>query len=132
VEWRAAWPLAARAQQPLPLVGFISSRLSAAASATTNAAFREGLAQAGYVEGRTVTIEYHYVGGRLDQLPAIVSHMVRSPVSVIFAQSTIVALAVKKASNTMPVVFFTGEDPVEIGLVYSFTALAATLQVWLC
>ena len=117
---RGAWPLGAAAQQPLPLVGYISSRLSAAASATALTALREGLAQTGFVEGRTVAIEYHFIGGRLDQLPTIVSHLVRSPVSVIFAQSTVAALAAKEATSTTPVVFFTGEDPVAIGLVSSF------------
>jgi len=116
----ATWPLAAFAQQPLPLVGYISSRLSAAASATALAALRDGLAQTGFVEGRTVAIEYHFMGGRLDQLPTVVSQLVRSPVSVIFAQSTVAALAAKKATSTTPIVFFTGEDPVAIGLVSSF------------
>lgn len=117
----ALLPSAVRAQQqPMPSVGYISARLSAEVSADTTAAFREGLAQTGFVEGRNIAVQYHFVGRNPEQLPAVAAELVRRQVSVIFAQSTIAALAAKNATDKIPVVFFTGDDPVGRGLVPNF------------
>src|SRR5262245_39364089 len=115
----AAWPLAARAQQqPMPVVGF----LSASGLATTRpavAAFRDGLKEAGYVEGRNVTVEYRFLEGRLDRFPALISELVRRPVAVLTVTSIPGARAAKQATATIPIVFSVGEDPVAAGIVES-------------
>ena len=119
----ATWPLAAHAQQPaMPVVGVLSAEWPNAVTADRLHAFRGGLNDTGYFEGRNVTIEYRWAEGRNDRLPALAAELVRLPVNVIVcAGSTPATIAAKAASTTVPIVFYGGADPVSMGLVASLS-----------
>lgn len=115
-----AWPLALRAQQSSsPIVAFVSTGSGVGLKSRADA-FRKGLSEAGFVEGKDVTVEYHWLEGQIDQLPAVMADLVKRKVAVIATPGSIVAtLAAKKATATIPIVFGVPEDPVGLGLVAS-------------
>jgi putative tryptophan/tyrosine transport system substrate-binding protein len=117
-----AWPVVARAQQqPVPTIGWLHYELLDAAR-DFMPAFHEGLAQTGYVEGRNVTIEYRWAEGNNDRLPTLAADLVRRRVAMIVAPAnSAAALAAKAATQTIPVLFMVGSDPVERGLATSFS-----------
>ena len=114
----AAWPLAARAQQSrVPVIGYLSGGNSGSYAPP---GFHQGLSQAGYAEGRTVAIEYHWAGLQFNQLPALAEDLVRRQVSVIVARGFPATLAAKATTTMIPIVFMVGVDPVRAGLIDRF------------
>jgi putative tryptophan/tyrosine transport system substrate-binding protein len=114
----AAWPLAARAQQPMPLIAYVSS---ASADASYMTAFRQGLADLGYTDGRNVTVEFHWAEGRFERLPALLADLIQRRVAVIAVGGVTSGLAAKAATTTIPIVFLAADDPVKFGLVASLS-----------
>jgi putative ABC transport system substrate-binding protein len=113
------WPLSARTQSALPVIGFLNSGSPELVSNRLRA-FREGLKEQGFVEGHNVTIEYRFADGRYDRLPGLAAELVRQGVKVIAATGALPSqLAAKSATRTIPIVFSTGADPVAVGLVES-------------
>src|SRR5437660_7558736 len=117
----ATWPLTAQAQQPaMPVIGYLSAR-SPEDTAHLVPVFRRGLAENGYVEGQTVTIEYRWALGQPERLPAMAAELVRRPVDVLASTGgESAALAAKAATSTIPIAFIIGGDPVKLGLVASY------------
>jgi putative ABC transport system substrate-binding protein len=123
----AAWPITARAQQAAkPVIGFLRNT-SADTSASLVVAFRQGLSEVGYVEGQNLAIEYRWSEGRDERLPTLAVELVRRPVAVFVAANNTALVAAKAATETIPIVFVTGDDPVQLGFVTSLSRPAGNI-----
>jgi putative ABC transport system substrate-binding protein len=115
----AAWPVVARAQQPsMPVIGFLNSASPAPFAARVQA-FHQGLGEIGFIEGQNVAIEYRWAQGNYEQVPALMSDLINRRVAVVAAFGPPVVKVAKAATNTIPIVFVTGDDPVQAGLITS-------------
>jgi putative ABC transport system substrate-binding protein len=123
----ATWPVVARAQQPMPMIGLMSTQSADDEYKNITVPFLRGLKETGYVEGRDVAIEYRWAEYQTDRLLAFAADLVRRRVAVIVASATEAALAAKVATRTIPIVFATGGDPVALGLVASLNRPGANL-----
>ena len=113
------------------MVGYVSS-LTQAHSVRSDAALRRGLSEMGYVEGRNVSIRYHWIADRYDELPAMVAELVHRQVDVILAIGPPATIAAKRATQTIPVVFVTGADPIKFGFVASFNKPGGNITgIWM-
>ena len=123
----ATWPLAARAQQqPMPVVGYLSSGAQAV-FAPVASAFAESLSRAGFVAGKTVTIDYRWAEGQYDRLPALAADLARHADVIVASGGAVTALAAKAATSSIPIVFIIGDDPVQYGLVASLNRPGANV-----
>jgi putative ABC transport system substrate-binding protein len=113
------WPVTVRAQQTIPVIAFVFSGTASSAAAPYVTAFKLGLQSVGFIEGQDVAIEYHLPGGHDEGLPVLVGELVQRRVAILVGDTS-PALAAKKATPTIPIVFVTGTDPVSVGLVASF------------
>jgi putative tryptophan/tyrosine transport system substrate-binding protein len=120
------WSVSARAQQTLPVIGFLSTLSSGDMPWLPNS-LRQALGEAGFIEGQNVAIEYRWAEGRYDRLPALAAELVGRKVDVIYAFSLPAALAAKAATSTIPIVFYIGADPVPFGPVQSFNRPGANI-----
>jgi putative ABC transport system substrate-binding protein len=122
----AAWPMAARGQQAMPVVGYVSSG-SRAASSPNEVAFRQGLGSMGFFEGRNVAIDYRYAENQRERLPVVATELVRRQADLIYATDNPSAVAAKAATATIPIVFRIGADPIQLGLVASLARPGANV-----
>src|SRR5262249_5388571 len=122
----AAWPLAARAQPQMPVIGFLHNA-SQEALADRLRGFRQGLRDTGFVEGEDLSILYRFAEDQDERLPALTAHLVRRKVAVIVAAGPPATSAAKAATSTLPIVFVSGDDPVRLGLVPSLSRPAGNL-----